>query len=430
MADRTLDRQGLYNEFHARPFASLTPPERASHFAVLTDREDADGDRRYLHSLCDRYGVPHPAGDANHFQADLGPVRLKWERHTEFATYTFFRSGGFQAPFSEVASSHVDAALLSELNRSLVVGTHVAILDPESPEPSIDQLADWFVVESLCGSGAGGGAAQVWTDYHIHADGFGRILIRNVEMGPRQVGRLVQRLLEIDTYRVLAMMALPIARENDPRITAIEESVSRLTGRMNEVSSLEDENDLLRELTDLSGRVEESSARTAFRFGAARAYDSLVEERTQQLRETRVGGLQTIAEFMARRLAPAMRTCAAVAARQESLAERIERASNLLRTRVDLALERQNRDLLASMDRRARLQLRLQQTVEGLSVAAITYYVVSLVGYATPLLRPFGVWTDEDLIRGAAIPVVALLVWAGVRWARKRLVADEEADRH
>ena len=135
----------------------------------------------------------------------------------------------------------------------------------------------------------------------------------------------------------------------------------------------------------------------------------------------RVEGFQTISEFMDRRLAPAMRTCESVAERQERLSARLMRAANLLRTRVDVALEGQNRDLLASMNRRARLQLRLQQTVEGLSVVAISYYLLSLIGYLARAVTAAGVPLEVDLAVGLAVLPVAALVWFGVRRVRRRV---------
>ena len=143
-----------------------------------------------------------------------------------------------------------------------------------------------------------------------------------------------------------------------------------------------DEPGLLDRLTRLEAEIENRQSETRYRFSAADAYHELVQRRIEELREQRIQGLQTFREFTERRLAPAMNTCRSVAARQESLSQRVSRATRLLSTRVDLTRERQNQVLLESMDRRARLQLRLQSTVEGLSVAAVTYYVVGLIGHA------------------------------------------------
>ena len=146
-----------------------------------------------------------------------------------------------------------------------------------------------------------------------------------------------------------------------------------------------------------------------------------MRRRIEELREERIEGIQTIAEFMDRRLAPAMRTCESVGERLEACATRLGRVSALLRARVEVALEAQNRDLLASMDRRARLQLRLQQTVEGLSVAAITYYVVGLIAYAAKAAHGVGLTLDPDLAAGLAVIPAALAVWWGVRRIRRGL---------
>ena len=94
--------------------------------------------------------------------------------------------------------------------------------------------------------------------------------------------------------------------------------------------------------------------------------------------------------------------------------------------RVDLTRERQNQALLESMNSRARLQLRLQSTVEGLSVAAVTYYVSALVGHAAEAFRTAGMRIDPDLATGISIPVVALAAWYGIHRIRKMVVGSGE----
>jgi uncharacterized membrane-anchored protein len=418
-------RVDLANEFHARPFAYLQAPEQASYFAMLTAGTENADHTQFLIALCDRYGAAHPPAGASHHRTDLGPCRLKWERHSEFVSYTFFRHSPFEHPFAEPASAHVDADLLDVMPGQRIVATHVA-LEPEADSgDDLDRLGDFFVAESLCMSVAAGAAARVMTDYQIHADGFGRILIRDTGLGRRQAGRLVQRLLEIDTYRLLAMMALPVARAADPTVTAIEQDLAAVTRELGAVEDPEGQRALLDRITAMAARNEEVAAGAAYRFSAARAYHRLIDDRVRELREDRVEGFQTIGEFMDRRLAPAMRTCASVAERQEALARRVARAANLLRTRVDLEVEAQNRDLLASMNRRARLQLRLQETVEGLSVVAITYYLVGLIGYGLDAIEKTGAAIDKTLIQAASIPVIAALIWIGIRRLRRRLRLDE-----
>ena len=177
---------------------------------------------------------------------------------------------------------------------------------------------------------------------------------------------------------------------------------------------------LLDRLTLLHADVVREHTDSQFRFSAARAYAGLVALRISELRENRIEGLQMFAEFTERRLSPAMRTCEAVSSRLSDTSERVARATQLLSTRVDISRERQNQELLESMNNRARLQLRLQETVEGLSIAAITYYIVGLVGYAAKGARAAGVLpTSPDVITALAIPIVLLVVALGVRRVRK-----------
>jgi uncharacterized membrane-anchored protein len=422
-------RYALTNELHARPFAELAAPEQASHFAMLAPegapKQDHTAERAHILALGRRHGVAEPPEGATHYAADFGAFRLKWERHSEFTTYTFFHCGAFAAPFAETAAGRVPQDWLAALPGQRMVAAHVALLPHEAAAPRAEDLARWFVADSLCHGRMIGGAAEVWTDFRIHADGFTRILLRDCGLVPRQAGRLVQRLLEMQTYRNMALLALPLARETSPDIARIDQSLAALTAQMKTLRSMEDERVLLDRLMTLSGEIEETIAATSYRFSAARAYGALVAERIREIREERVPGQATIGEFVTRRLAPALRTCESVAERQQALSERATRAANLLRTRVDIALEGQNRDLLASMDRRARLQLRLQQTVEGLSVAAITYYLVSLVGYALKAVKQTGAALPVDLLQGLSIPLVALLVWLGVRLVRRSLAGGE-----
>lgn len=126
-------------------------------------------------------------------------------------------------------------------------------------------------------------------------------------------------------------------------------------------------------------------------------------------------------------MTPAVATCASTSLRLHGLSDRVAQASALLSTRVDITRERQNQALLASMDRRARLQLRLQQTVEGLSVAAIVYYVTGLIGYLAKAGKAGGLALQPDLLVGLSIPLVAGAVIFALRRARRELHRPDAA---
>ena len=419
-------RVGLNNEVHARPFASVAAPLAASHLAVLWGEGGGEADFKHLSVLCRGANVPPPQADAGHFAADFGAFALRWEHHSEFSSYTFLRPGSNGAPFAAAgaAIAKAPADWLAALPGSVLVAAHLALLPAEAGGDDARLVAEALAAETTAGSRIAGGAAWAWTDFRLHEDGFGRILARDVRLTPRQAGRMMQRLFEIETYRMMALLALPVARLNAPAITGIGDELARLTQSLATISGLDGERQMLDRLVALSAEAERIAAATQYRFGAGRAYYALVLRRIEELREERIEGIQTIAEFMDRRLAPAMRTCESVGERLEAIATRLGRVSALLRARVEVTLEAQNRDLLASMDRRARLQLRLQQTVEGLSVAAITYYVVGLAAYAAKAAHGLGLRLDPDIAAGLAVIPAALAVWWGVRRIRKGLRRD------
>ncbi|MCB1426932.1 MAG: DUF3422 domain-containing protein, partial [Notoacmeibacter sp.] len=152
---------------------------------------------------------------------------------------------------------------------------------------------------------------------------------------------------------------------------------------------------------------------------ASRAYDGIVNERLAAIGEQPVTGYETWGAFLKRRMAPAMRTCRSVEERQANLSRKLARATTLLRSWVEVDLQRQNSDLLNSMNRRAQLQLRLQQTVEGLSVAAVSYYIVGLIGYLAKGTGLLGHGMKPEYVTAASVPIVILFVWWMVRRIRR-----------
>lgn len=416
----------LANEVHARPQDALDAPERVFHLAVLTSPADREAEFAHVAALCERYGAGPPPADAIHFVADLGPFRFRWERHTEFASYTFFARGAAPRPFASPAAALVPAEWLAGIPGQTLVAASADLMPRDWQLPSPAGIAALFEGNTVVGAEIGEGAGVAFTDFRVHAEGAGRFLVVDRGMSRRQAGRMVTRLFEIETYRVLALLSLPVARAAASEVGALERELAQVTDTL--ATHAEGDEALLDQLTRLAARAERLLAASRYRFGASRAYYDLVRSRIEELRERRLPGTQTVAEFMARRLSPAMATIESVGRREFELSERVARASRLLSTRVDVAREKQNQQLLASMDRRARLQLRLQQTVEGLSVAAITYYVVGLVGYAAKALKAAGVGIDPDLAMGIAIPVVAVVAALGVRHVRRLVTRANRSD--
>ncbi len=412
-------RLALNDEAHARPPEAVGPPLRASYLALWSDTPSQERQWRDVASLAERFGVAPPDVGANHFSADLGPFRVKWERHTEFARFLFLVPGAGDDPFAEPAVTHVPEDWLAGLSGTVIAAAHVALVGAEDLDLGDERVAArLFAGNVLIGAAVAGGAGRAATDFRIREDGFSRVLVQDERMTPRQAGRIIQRLLEIDTYRILATMALPVAKEVTPFLNDCEQQLVALTTALVTAGEA-DEPVLLDQLARLAAELESRQSQNLFRFSAAAAYYDLVHARVEDLREERIQGLQTFREFIERRLAPAMNTCRTVAARQDALSLRIARATQLLSTRVDVSRERQTQAVLASMDRRAKMALQLQETVEGLSVAAITYYIVGLIGYAAKGLKAGGVALNPDLVTGISIVVVAGLTAWGIRKVRK-----------
>lgn len=419
-------RVELNDEVHARPPEALSAPLRASYLALFVDADARERETSQVEALCRRFGVAPPAAGSNHFHADLGPFRLRWERHTEFTRYLFIVDGVESAPFAAPALDAVPAEWIGALPGRIMVATHVVLARDDGEPPDIDAMsARAFAGNTVIGAAIAGGGASAFTDFRIHGDGFGRLLVRDRGMTPRQAGRMVQRLLEIDTYRVMALLAFPLARQLAPVLGASERELAKVTTGL-VCAEVKDEAALLERLTRLAADVESRESESHYRFGAAAAYHDLVRQRITELREERLTGLQTFREFTERRLAPAMNTCRATSLRLDSLSRRIARVTQLLSTRVDLTRERQNQAVLESMNRRAKLQLRLQQTVEGLSVAAVSYYVVGLVGYAATGAKSLGLRVDPDMAVGAAVPIVAFATYVMIRRARRHFGGEVE----
>jgi uncharacterized membrane-anchored protein len=415
-------RVALHNEIHARPPEAMVAPQSISRIVMLCDAAERRASRDHLARLLRDHHLPQPDAEATHLRLDVGGFRIRWELHTEFVTWTFIH--GRPAATLHVAEPltglhSVPRDWVAGLPGSAIACLHLWILpsgtsDAETLVPAL--LQEETVVASTVADGFG----ELYTDFAIHADGFSRMVLLAGSMTPRRLGRLVQRLLEIETYRMAALLGLPAARD----VAAVLASAERELADMAELirtATRADEPMLLDRLTRLAGQVESQHATTHSRLSASAAYFELVDRRIQDIAESRLAGMQTVREFMDRRLTPARSTCEWAARRQDALSQRVSRISNLLRTRVEIEQQESSQELLTAMNRRQGMQLKLQATVEGLSVAAITYYVVGLVTYLAKAGQHWGWPLSAETSAAIAIPVVALWVWYSVRRLHRHL---------
>ena len=416
-------RYALANELHARPFPNLAAPSFAAYLAIKqpTDAAGRDRalDRAHLIDLLDRHGAQHPKEGATHYFGQVGKHQLKWEQHTEFVTYTIFGSGLGARAFDPAEFDVFPEDWLAKAPGLRITSALIRIELGVDPDDISQKLDDWFVPESLAVSSVVDGSGIMAGDFRIDPAGHMRMAcFIDPATDPRRIGRILQRMCEIETYKSMSMLGLARVRDLGPGMGALDR---RLTSMMTEMSNVVAKSDeTLAALLEMSAELETTIAQSSFRFGATRAYAALVDHRISVLREERWHGRQTFGEFMQRRFEPSMRTVEASEKRLHEMAERAIRAANLLRTRVDVERSAQNQELLASMDKRADLQLRLQKTVEGLSVVAISYYAVNLAAYiAYPIFAPLGFTKGV----GTAIltPLVVVFVWAAVRRIRREV---------
>jgi uncharacterized membrane-anchored protein len=417
-------RYALVNELHARPFPALTVPSQAVYVAVKEPLDaanrDRGADRAHLLALLDRHGAAHPQPDATHHAAQIGRHALKWESHTEFVTYLAHSAGLDARPFDPAGAAVFPADWLAAAPGRRVASCLIRV------EPLPDDLAEvaakvdaWFVPESLATSWVLDECAIVAGDFHIDPAGQMRFAVFvRAGTGSRRIGRIVQRLCEIETYRAMSMLGLGRARELTGRLNALDPQLAALVAAMADDHRAAEAT--LHELLEISAELESLATRHSFRFGATGAYEAIVNQRIEVLRETRYLGRQTFGEFMRRRYDPAMRTVKSAEQRLGQMAERAERAGELLSTRVDVERSAQNQKLLESMDRRADLALRLQHTVEGLSVVAISYYAVSLATYVLLPLADALHW-PKSMLTAALVPVVLAAVWLMIRRIRRAM---------
>lgn len=409
-------RRQLHDEVHARPPASLQMPALVTFVAVLNAGVSRAQEAAHLRSLPGQGALTAQSLEGNFLRLHLEGYSLKWERHSEFSRYSIVQplaaSDSVRHPADVLATLAVSAQWLRGIPGATVVAVQMALVHGELDQTGgLMELAQkWLGGSDIAASQLGYGHSAAYTEFRIGTDGFERMLVvAPLGTSPARAGRVSQRLLELETYRLMALRGLPIAKALGPELALAETALADITARL-EGNTASDQQ-LLDQLVALAARVERHVAEHSYRFAATQAYNTLVVQRIAELREKVIPGTQTIGEFMQRRLSPAMATVAATSQRLATLSERVSRTSALLRTRVDIATEQQNQQLLEKLTRGQELQLRLQTTVEGLSIAAISYYVVSLLLYVAKALIAAGLPLNLEIAMGCSVPLVLWGVW-------------------
>lgn len=429
-------RRQLHNEVHARPPARVRLPALIVYVAVLNHGIGREQEWQHLKTLPGHGSLTLDQLSGNFLRLRCDGFTVKWERHTEFTRYSVVQAlpahAEWGSEFPELASAVVTGPeWLRNIPGKTVAAIHLGMLKADMRATDlVAKSREWLGHDSVVGSRMGNTTeglphSCVITHFRIGDDGFERMLVLAPEnTNEARAGRISQRLLELETYRLMALRGLPVAKALSPVLSEAEAQLADITARLERKG--DSDQALLDMLVSLATSIERATAQHGYRFSATRAYDTLVSQRIAELRERPLEGTQTLGEFMQRRLSPAMATVSATGQRLALLSERVSRTSALLRTRVDIATETQNQVLLEKLTKGQALQLRLQSTVEGLSIAAISYYVVSLLLYGAKALHAAGMPFDPEVAVGFLVPLVLWLVWRTSRKIHAKLKASEE----
>lgn len=431
------DRLRLNDELHARPPVALWPNEHILYLALVNTSGKRLQEEVIIRDLCDSLGGDScPTLQGNNIEFDVAVnsdvcpgapeglrFRVKYERHGEFSSWWFFQQTQ-STDLSQPAEFCFNLdKWLHRLPGQLLVAMNIRVCQGDNV-PAMHDMAKRFNNNTLIGSSIAQGAGAAFTDFRIDANGRSNLVFLNLNMGSRQAGRLLQALVEIETYRMMALLSLPEVQESFPILSKQETElieVSKMLASPADGLLTEQTRDLelQQRISGISSAIEALSSRTQFRLSASEAYFQLVQRRIKDLQEINISGIQGFGEFMERRLVPAMKTCSTFSLRIRETSHRVSRISQLLQTRVEIAREEQNSKLLASMEERSKHQLHLQQAVEGLSIVAISYYGIGIAAYVFKAMKTMGLIHDVEIATGIATPLVLLAVALLTRKIRK-----------
>lgn len=401
-------------ELHSRPPLDVTVPAIVHHNAHLCDR--GTGIHERVSRICEALDVQGPADNERHIIRKTTTGTLKWERHGEFETLTFVESKD-QLQSEESCWVEKIEPIVTELASSNRISASRVSIQPMDAGTSSEVLR--AAPNTMVGVKLSGGDAFLWTDYKIGEDGYTDLRVDTVTMSPHRAGRIVQRLLEIETYRFMALMGFPVARSAQASIGSYNQSLDSIINDMEPDLSLDACQVLLERIQSLSHQTSVVFGETAFRFAATKAYNAIVERRLVEIREERISGYSRPSTFLKRRMTPAIDHCAAIERQRETLERRLGETSQMLRTKVETGLAAQNKQLLEQIKASTQSQVRLQRAVEGFSVVAISYYLVSILAVFLKGGEKAGLLEGWELYEAALAPVAILAVVLLVRRAAK-----------
>lgn len=419
--NQKIDRHSLNDEIHARPFLELESSLNCCHFVYVTGENTATTEIEHINKLCPFFNIALPSHTSRQIDIPLGEIMFRWERHNEFSTYSFIAPNNDSELFLDKPSDALPDEWLQNICGELLHVMHVHVNKVDIQKFNKNQYQKYFGDNRLIGGKIADGKATLLSDLKYDENGYMRYVLCDHGHKPDRMGRTLQYIFELETYRMMALLAVPVANGTVSTIGLLETTLGEISHQMATIDTVDRNKQLMKKLMALSDEVEKMFVNVSYRLSATKAYNSIVQERLKILREERISDAQRFTSFYARRLTPVMRTCESVSGRLEALTNQVSHNAAMLRTRVDLVLEEQNQDLLKSMNKRADIQLRLQETVEGLSVVAISYYLIGISGYVLKAASKLYPIINPTLYTGALAPILIFCVIMMVRRIKKKL---------
>ncbi|WP_416305841.1 DUF3422 family protein [Neptunicella sp. SCSIO 80796] len=410
-------RDALDKELQQRLFPALNAPCRLCQFMLTVSDASKEAEFLFMQQLARQQGSRLLETD-NDINLSLFGGHLRWERHGEFSSYVFIQNGESAHWFDDPLDFLPSRDWLNKIPGRIFRIVQLSVVTPEQIKNK-QVIAGLFNPDTCVNSMLADNKARIWTDFQKHAEGAGRMLLIDHGLTANGLGRIVQQLFDLGNYRKLSLLGWPLSRQALSRLTLLEQQLSDITQRIQE--ELSDDEKLLYEISKLAAQTEHLIAETSSRLQATAAYYQLTLDRLKSLNEVPIEGMMSLQDFTERRLKPAFRTSESVGFRQSALSNRLGRSTELLRTRISLKLERQNQRLLASMDQRAKVQLKMQQVVESFSLVAISYYGVQLTDKGISALAYWLPDINTKLWHSISVPVVIALVVCLLLWLRRKL---------
>lgn len=416
-------RDVLDKELQQRTFPALSAPCRLCQFMLTVSPASRSSELSFMQQLASQQGS-HFSETDHDINLPLFGGTLRFEKHGEFSSYVFIQPGSDKQLFDDPLDFLPGKSWLDDIPGQVFRVVQLSVVTPAQLKANgnINML---FNPDNCISSLLAGQKARIWTDFQKHAEGAGRMLLLDQGLSPAALGRLVQQLFDLGNYRKLSLLGWPMSRQALAKLNLLEQQLSDITQRIEHQRS--DDERLLNEITTMAAQTEHLIAETSSRLQATAAYYQLTLDRIKGLNETPIEGLLSLQDFTERRLTPAFRTSESVVFRQNALSGRLGRSTELLRTRINLKLEQQNQQLLASMDKRAKLQLNMQQMVEGLSLVAISYYAVQLADKALYALSYWLPGLNVGKWQSISLPLVVVIVAAVLLWINRQLHRDKSA---